>query len=312
MMFGVLDTEDAQALSSLNCTMAITAYMLPGSLLSMANIRGLTELWPIRSVFDEGVARAFHDHPLTELTLVTCLDVSPLALQHIAGNRSLRVLNLDSGQATFDVDTARAFAENQTLETLALWHPMHHFFSENACAALSENRFLKVLSIPVPAGLHYLGRMTSLEGLHLQGLTEGALQAAPAMEEHAAHEIVRGLQLQWLRLTRVQFLAQALAVLLGGIRASKLHLTETALDSRTILALLSNRHVTELELVGVQIESADAVALASHPSLVWLSIETLDRDPDGWFPAEAIHALRAAWQVSGRDLSQLGGVLTRV
>jgi hypothetical protein len=114
------------------------------------------------------------------------------------------------------------------------------------------------------------------------------------------------------RFTRVQFLADALAVLLGGIRASKLSFTETALDSRVILALLPNRYVTELELVGVQIESADAVALASHPSLVWLSIETPDDEPDVRFPAETIRALRATWQMSGRGVSQLGGVLTLV
>lgn len=309
MKFGVLDTADVQALSTLNCPMSITAYCSPAGLLAMANIRGLRELWPIRSIFDDRVARAFRDHPVTDLTLVSCRYVTASTLQHIAGNQSLRVLNLDSTDAAFDVDAARAFAENQTLKTLAIWHPMHHFLSENACAALSENRGLKVLSMPVPAGIGYLGRMASLRGLHLQGLTEGALQAAPAIREHDAHALVRGLKLESLRLTRVQFLGDAHAVLLGGIRATTLCLTETTLDAGAVSALLTNRNVTDLELIAVEIDSTDAIALASHPSLICLSIKTLNDELDLRFSPEVIQALRAAWQASGRSPLQLGGVL---
>jgi len=81
--------------------MSITAYSAADSLRSMANIRGLSRLRPLRSVFDEGVAQAFRNHPLTELTLVTSRDVSSAALQHLAENRSLRELHLDSAEGIF-------------------------------------------------------------------------------------------------------------------------------------------------------------------------------------------------------------------
>ena len=311
MRYGVLDTTDVHALSGLRCDLSITAYSEPDSLLAMAGIRGLRKLWPIRSVFDAHVALAFRDHPLTELTLVSARLVSSAALQHLAENRALRTLDLDSAEAFFDVDAARAFAANQTLETLAVWHPMHHFLTENACAALSENRSLKVLAIPVPAGVRYLGRMGSLETLHLQGLTEGARQAVPVIEEQDAHALVQGLQLQSLQLSQVTFRPSALAILLGGIRANQLCLTDVMLDTRAVAALLTNRHVAALELVTVQIDSADVIALGSHPSLARFSMRTPEGEPDEQLPLTAIQALWAAWEARGRSRSQLAGVLAQ-
>jgi len=151
--------------------------------------------------------------------------------------------------------------------------------------------------------------MASLATLHLQGLTEDAPHAEPAIEERDAHDMVYGLRLESLQLTRAKFRANAVALLLAGIRADKLCLTEITLDARAVSAFLPNRYVTDLELEAVQMDSASAIALASHPSLVRLSMRITLGDPDEQLSLAALHVLRAAGCASGRSPSQLGGVL---
>ena len=311
--FGMLDSADIEALAHLTCDISMQAYFSAGSLLAAAALPTIKRLWPIRSMFDDRVALAFRDHPLQELTLATAQGLSSLGLQYLAANRSLRVLDLDGSQSNFDVHAARAFAENDTLETLSICEPLHHFMSEDACAALSENRSLRTLSIPVPTALHYLGRMSSLKHLHLQGLSDEARQQGqqgePDISADAVRGLIHGLRLASLRLEHVKINADALPLLLESIHTDKLYLSEMRLDTRGVAALLSNKHVRDLEFVDVTIDKMDALALATHPSLTRLSMQTYIAAACDMLGAEDIQALRAAWTVSGRAPSQLAGML---